>query len=208
MKPKKSEQGFSLIEVTVALGVMTVIVGIVFTLFNRVQQNYRYEEAYADAARNGRFAVSRLEEIIRSAGTNPTGRTSVNWLTFVDFGGGDSSSSLHLKSDLNGDGATTSTLTSDADVIVASEDVVLRLNSTANTIEMVDNNPPNAPQHPAVPIAENIQSLTFSDPDTVNHSRKEVDITLTAIPAGIATSDTLFRQVTFTANIRLRNRLN
>jgi prepilin-type N-terminal cleavage/methylation domain-containing protein len=207
MKLGKSEQGFSLIEVTVALGVMTVIVGIVFTLFNRVQQTYRYEEAYADAARNGRFAVSRLEEIIRSAGTNPTGRTSVNWLTFVDFGGGDSSSSLHLKSDLNGDGATTSTLTSDADVIIASEDVVLQLNTTAKTIEMVDNNGALVSgQHPAVPIAENIQSLTFSDPDTVNHSRKEVDITLTAIPAGIATSDTLFRQVTFTAIIRLRNR--
>jgi len=207
MKQKESEQGFSLIEVTVALGVMTVIVGIVFMLFNRVQTTYRYEEAYADAARNGRFAVSRLEEIVRSAGTNPTGRTSVNWLTFVDFGGGDSSSSLHMKSDLNGDGATTSTLTSDADVIIASEDIVLRLNSTANTIEMVDNNGPLVSgQHPAVPIAENIQSLTFSDPDTVNHSRKEVDIALTAIPAGIATSDTLFRQVTFTATIRLRNR--
>jgi prepilin-type N-terminal cleavage/methylation domain-containing protein len=207
MKLKKSEQGFSLIEVTVALGVMTVVVGIVFMLFNRVQTTYRYEEAYADAARNGRFAVSRLEEIIRSAGTNPTGRTSVNWLTFVDFGGGDYSSSLHMKSDLNGDGATTSTLTSDADVIIASEDVVLRLNSTANTIEMVDNNGPLVSgQHPAVPIAENIQSLTFSDPDTVNHSRKEVDISLTAIPAGIATSDALFRQVTFTATIRLRNR--
>ncbi len=207
MKLGKSEQGFSLIEVTMALGVMTVIVGIVFMLFNRVQLTYRYEEAYADAARNGRFAVSRLEEIIRSAGTNPTGRTAVNWLTFVDFGGGDSSSSLHLMSDLNGDGATTSTLASNSDVIIASEDVVLRLNTTANTIEMVDNNDALVNgQHPAVPIAENIQSLTFSDPDTVNHSRKEVDITLTAIPAGIATSDTLFRQVTFTATIKLRNR--
>lgn len=207
MKLQKSEQGFSLIEATVTMGVMTVIIGLVFMLFNRVQLTYRYEEAYADAARNGRFAVSRLEEIIRSAGTNPTGRTAVNWLTFVDFGGGDSSASLHLKSDLNGDGATTSTLTSDSDVIVASEDVVLRLNPTAKTIELVDNNGVLVNgQHTPVPIAENIQSLTFSDPDTVNHSRKEVDITLTAIPAGIATGDTLFRQVVFTATIKLRNR--
>jgi prepilin-type N-terminal cleavage/methylation domain-containing protein len=206
MKPAKNEQGFSLIEVTITLGVMTVILGIAFTLFNRFQVNYRYEQGYVDAARNGRFAVVRLNEIVRSAGTNPTGKTAVNWLTFVDFGGGDSGSSLHLKSDLNGDGATTSTLSSDADVIIASEDVTLRLNATTNTLEMVDNNQPTGSPRKIVPIAENIRTVTFSDPDTTNHSRQSVDVTLTAVPSGIASADPLYRTVEFTSNIRLRNR--
>lgn len=193
-------------EVTITLAVMTLILGTAFTLFNRFQVSYRYEQGYVDAARNGRFAIARLNEIIRSAGTNPTGRTAVNWLTFVDFGGGDSGPSLHLKSDLNGDGATTSTLASDSDVIIASEDVTLRLNTGTHTLEMVDNNQPTGSARRVVPIAENILSVTFSDPDTTTHSRQSVDIALTAVPSGIASSDPLYRTVDFNSNIRLRNR--
>ena len=66
-----NQKGFSLTEVTIALGVMTVILGVAFTLLSRFQASYRYEEGYVDAARNGRFAITRLNEIIRSAGTNP-----------------------------------------------------------------------------------------------------------------------------------------
>src|SRR6266705_4203272 len=142
MKLASSEKGFSLIEVTIGLGVMTTIMGIEFMLLNGFQLSYQREEAYADAARNARFAVSRLEEIVRSAGTNPTGKTAVNWLTFVDFGGGNSSSSLHLISDLNGDGATTSTIAANTDVIITSENVTLSLDTATNTIVMVDNNQP------------------------------------------------------------------
>jgi hypothetical protein len=177
--------------------------GAAFTLFNRFQQTYQVEEGYTDAARNGRFAISRLEEIIRSAGTNPTGRTAVNWLTFVDFGGNNPSTSLHLLSDLNGDGATTSTLTSNSDVIIVSENVTLQLNTSTNRIEMVDNNQPTSSSSRTVPIAENIRSLTFTDPDG---SRKEVDISLVAVPNGIPASDRRYREVRFTSNIRLRNR--
>lgn|SRR5689334_13379264 len=203
MGTKTKQGGFSLLEVTVALAIITVILGIAFSVLNRFQKNYRYEMGYVDAQRNGRFAVSRLSEIIRSAGTNPTGKTAVNWLTFVDFGGSNSSSTLTLKSDLDGDGATTSTLTSSTDVIIASENVTLRLNSTSNTIEMVDNNLASGTPRQIVPIAENIRSVTFSDPDG---TRRQVDVTLLAIPSGIPTSDPQYREVQFTTSIRLRNR--
>jgi type II secretory pathway pseudopilin PulG len=203
MKLTSSEEGFSLIEVTIGLLVMTIIMGIAFMLLNGFQSSYQREEAYADAARNARFAVSRLEEIVRSAGTNPTGRTAVNWLTFVDFGGGNSSSSLHLISDLNGDGATTSTIAADADVIITSENVTLNLNTSTSTIVMVDNNQPTDSTRRTVPIAENIRSLTFTDPDG---SRRQVDVDLIAVPSGIPTSDKRYREVHYTANIRLRNR--
>jgi|GraSoiStandDraft_46_1057282.scaffolds.fasta_scaffold43568_3 prepilin-type N-terminal cleavage/methylation domain-containing protein len=203
MQSKGSENGFSLIEVTVALTIITLILGVAFSVLSRFQVNYRYELGYVDAQRNGRFAIARLSEIIRSAGTNPTGKTAVNWLTFVDFGGGSSSSTLTLKSDLDGDGATTSTLTSDADVIIASENVTLRLNTSTNTVEMVDNNQPTTSPRRVVPIAENIRSVTFSDPDG---TRREIDVTLSAVAAGIPTSDPQYREVEFTTTIRLRNR--
>ena len=203
MGTKTKQSGFSLLEVTIALAIITVILGIAFSVLNRFQKNYRYEMGYVDAQRNGRFAVARLSEIIRSAGTNPTGKTAVNWLTFVDFGGSNSSSTLTLKSDLDGDGATTSTLTSSADVIIASENVTLRLNSTTSTIEMVDNNLADGSARKIVPIAENIRSVTFSDPDG---TRRQVDVILLAIPSGIPTSDPQYREVEFTTSIRLRNR--
>lgn len=192
-----------MIEVTVALAVMTIIMGTAFMLLNRFQLAYQREEAYADAARNARFAVTRLEEIIRSAGTNPTGKTSVNWLTFVDFGGGNASSALHLISDLNGDSATTSTIAANSDVIITSENVTLQLDTATNRLLMVDNNQPIDSTRRLVPIAENIRSLTFSDPDG---SRREVDVDLYAVPSGIPTSDRRYREVHFTANIKLRNR--
>ena len=197
------DDGFSLMEVTIGLAVLTIIMGMAFMLLNNFQQSYQREEAYADAARNARFAVSRLEEIVRSAGTNPTGKTAVNWLTFVDFGGGNQSSSLHLISDLNGDAATSSTISSDSDVIITSENVTVRLDTATNTIVMVDNNLPIDSTRRTVPIAENIRSLTFRDPDG---SRRQVDVDLYAVPAGIPLTDKRYREVHYTANIRLRNR--
>src|SRR3954470_22541560 len=151
MPLKANENGFSLVEIMISLMIITLILGIAFGVLNRFQTNYRYELGYVDAQRNGRFAIARLSEIIRSAGTNPTGKTAVNWLTFVDFGGGNSSSTLILKSDLDGDGATSSTLASNADVIIASENVTLRLNTSTNTIEMVDNNLPTDSTRRVVP---------------------------------------------------------
>jgi Tfp pilus assembly protein PilW len=203
MKSTGNEEGFSLMEVAIALGVMTIVMGVAFVLLNGYQRTYQREEAYADAARNARFAISRLEEIVRSAGTNPTGKTAVNWLTFVDFGGGNSSSSLHLISDLNGNGLTNDTITSNSDVIITSENVTLQLNTGTNTIVMVDNNQPIDSTRRTVPIAENIRTLTFSDPDGF---RRQVNVDLRAVPSGIPTFDPRYREVRLTANIRLRNR--
>ena len=203
MKSQNREQGFSLLEVTIALSVMTTVMGMAFMLLNGFQQTYQREEAYADAARNARFAVARLEEIVRSAGTNPTGRTAVNWLTFVDFGGGNTGSSLHLISDLNGDALTNSTIAADSDVIITSENVSLQLDTTANTIVMVDNNQAVGSTRRTVAIAENIRSLTFTDPDG---SRRQVSVDLIAVPSGIAATDRRYREVHYTATIRLRNR--
>ena len=146
MKPAQNESGFSLVELTVALMMLTAVMGIAFMLLNRFQQAYRYEEAYADAQRNARFAIARLNEIIRSAGTNPTANTTVNPTNFVSLlgpttvsGSAISSSSLQLRSDLNGDTLNTSTISANSDVIVTSENVTLRLDQANRRIMMEDN---------------------------------------------------------------------
>ncbi len=209
MKQERNESGFSLLEVTVVLGVMTLIIGVAFTLLNRFQQTSRYEEAYADAQRNARFAVTRLNEVIRTAGTNPTGDMVVNNWRFVEFGtngvfqtSGTQSegNSLHLKSDLNGDKQPNTTVSSDSDVIVTSENITLRHDSTNRQILMVDNTQTGGA---TIPLADNISSLSFRDPDG---SRRDVEVSITAIPNGISAGDPRYREVKYTTTIRLRNR--
>ena len=208
MKQTKGEHGFSLLEVTIALLVMTVIIGVAFMLLNRFQQSYRYEEAYADAQRNARFAVTRLNEIIRTAGTNPTGDTAVNNWRFVEFGANgvfqtagtqSEGNSLRLKSDLNGDRQPNTTVSAN-DVIVTSENITLRHDTANRQIIMVDNTPSGSG---TIPLADSISSLTFRDPDG---SRRAVEVSLTSVPSGIATNDPRYREVHYTTTIRLRNR--
>jgi type II secretory pathway component PulJ len=205
----KHQSGFSLLEVTIALMMLTTVVGIAFSLLNRFQQSYRYEEAYADAQRNARFAMARLNEVIRSAGTNPTATTAVNPTDFAVLlpptsisGTAVSSSSLQLKSDLNGDTLNTSSLSA-GDVIVTSENVTLQLNQTTSQIVMVDNTPSGSG---AIPIADNIRAITFTDPDGASNTNKAIQVSLVAIPSGVAAGDPRYREVKYTGVIRLRNR--
>jgi prepilin-type N-terminal cleavage/methylation domain-containing protein len=211
MKPeRKHESGFSLMELVISLMVLTVVMGIAFSLLTRFQQTYRYEEAYADAQRNARFAVARLNEIIRSAGTNPTANTTVNPTNFVSLlapttasGTAISSSSIQLRSDLNGDTFNNTTISSNSDVIVTSENLTLRLDAANSRIVMDDN---TAGGSTNVTIAENIRRVTFTDPNGASNTNKAIQVQLVAIPSGIAAGDPRYREVSYSATIRLRNR--
>ncbi|HSE37159.1 MAG TPA: prepilin-type N-terminal cleavage/methylation domain-containing protein [Blastocatellia bacterium] len=206
---RKSESGFSLIEVTVALLMLTTVVGVAFSLLNRFQTSYRYEESYADAQRNARFAMARLNEVVRSAGTNPTATTSVNPTDFAVLlapttvsGTAVSSSAIQLKSDLNGDTLNTSSLAA-GDVIVTSENVTIRLDQATSQIVMVDNTPSG---NGTIPIADNIRAITFTDLDGTSNTNKAIQVKLVAVPSGILISDPRYREVSYTGVIRLRNR--
>ena len=211
MKPERqNESGFSFMELMISLMVLTVVMGIAFMLLNRFQQSYRYEEAYADAQRNARFAVARLNEIIRSAGTNPTANTTVNPTNFISLlapttasGTAISSSSIQLRSDLNGDTLNNTTVSSTSDVIVTSENLTLRLDAANSRIVMDDNTVGGSTN---VTIAENIRSVIFTDPNGATNTNKAIQVRLIAIPSGIASGDPRYREVSYNATIRLRNR--
>lgn len=210
MKTENNQSGFSLMELTVVLMVLTVVMGVAFSLLNRFQNSYRYEEAYADAQRNARFAMARLNEIIRSAGTNPTANYAVNPTNFVVLlsptttsGTAVSSSSIQLRSDLNGDSLNNTTISSNADVIVTSENVTLRHDTANRRIVMDDNTSSPAV---SIPIADNIRSVVFTDPNGTSNTNKAIQVTLIATPTGIADGDPRYREVSYTSTIRLRNR--
>lgn len=207
---RDNESGFSLMELTVALMVLTIVMGVAFAMLNRFQQTYRYEEAYGDAQRNARFAITRLNEVIRSAGTNPTANSTVNQTNFVVLlpptatsGTAISSSSIQLRSDLDGDALNATTVSANTDVIVTSENVTLRLDAANRRIMMDDN---TASPITSIPIADNISSLTFTDPNGANYTNKAIRVDLVAVPSGIMRGDPRYREVNYTAVIRLRNR--
>ncbi|HXG63837.1 MAG TPA: prepilin-type N-terminal cleavage/methylation domain-containing protein [Blastocatellia bacterium] len=210
MRPANNESGFSLMELTVVMLVLTVVMGIAFSLLNRFQQTYRFEEAHADAQRNARFAMARLNEIIRSAGTNPTANTTVNPTNFAVLlpptttsGSAVTSSSLQLRSDLDGDTLNTTNVSSNTDVIVTSENVTLRLDVAARQIVMDDN---TVTPVSSIPIADNIISVRFTDPNGAVNTNKAIQVELVAVPNGIERGDPRYLEVSYTALIRLRNR--
>ena len=210
MKQSANEKGFSLIEILIAMMITTVVLGVAMGLLNRFQTSYRYEEAYADAQRNARFALARLNEIIRSAGTNPTSKITVNPTDFAVLlsptttsGTAVTSSSIQLKSDLNGDALNTAHVSSDTDVIVTSENMVLRLDSANRRIVMDDYT--TSPMT-STPIADNIISLTFTDPNGATNTNKTIVVNLIAVPNGISQGDRRYREVSYSGSIRLRNR--
>jgi prepilin-type N-terminal cleavage/methylation domain-containing protein len=209
MKQTKDERGFSLIEIMVAMMMLTVVTGVAFSLLHTFQSSYKYEEAHADAQRNGRFALARLNEIIRSAGTNPTANITVNPTNFAVLqnpttsGSARTSSSIRLKSDLNGDGLNTANVSANTDVIVTAEDVMLRLDAVNRQVIM--DNYTTSPVT-STPIADGIASLTFTDPNGATNTNKTIIVTLVAVPNGIPQGDSRYREVSYSASIRLRNR--
>lgn len=210
MRIKYNHSGFSLLELVVVLLVLTTIMGIVFSLLNGFQQSYRYEEAYADAQRNARFAVARLNEVIRSAGTNPRSITTVNQSDFLEMlepttthGTEISSEAIRLRSDLDGDTLNATRISLNSDVIVVAEDLTLRLNQTTRQIVMDDNTVSPAI---SIPIADNIRSIRFTDPAGSARTHKAIRIEVVAVPSGIEEGDPRFREVIYGAMIRLRNR--
>lgn len=209
MKNENGERGFSLIEVTVSLLVLTVVMGIAFSLLANFQKTYRYEEAYADAQRNARFAIARLAEVIRSAGTNPTANSTVNPTNFITMlgttttsGVAVTSASIELKSDFNGDSLNTERVASNSDVIVISEDVTISLDTNTRQILLSDNTTGGA----TVTLADNIESLAFTDLNGSTNTNKAIQVQIVAVPTGIADSDPRYRRVAYSEVIRLRNR--
>lgn len=209
MKPATNQSGFSLMELVIGLMLITIVTGVSISLLSRFQTSYRYEEAYADAQRNARFALSRLNEIIRSAGTNPTGKMTVNQTDFAVLisptisGTASTSNSIRLKSDLNGDTLNTANISANSDVIVTSEDVTLRLDAVNRRI-MMDDNTVSPVQ--SIPIADNIISLSFTDPNGSTRTNKTIIVNLVAVPNGIIQGDKRYREVAYSGAIRLRNR--
>lgn len=199
---KRTESGFSIMELVVAVGITTLLMGSVSTLLLQSQRVYGAEQANADAQENARFAILRLSEIIRGAGNNPASIQTFNPLTSTSVTNngsqvnpGTGGNQITIFADYNGNGTFNDNITS-SDNIISSENVTLRLNGT--TIEMVDNTPGGTTSA----IVQDIESVTFTE----STDRRAVTIAVTARSARAVAGDGRFRTASLTGVVQLRNR--
>lgn len=204
MSARWNQQGISLIQMMAATAMLVIISGGIFSSLNRAQHIFTAEQANLDAQQNARFAVFRLIEIIRGAGSNPAGITTINAISGVQVMNGTTDAagnitggtSIQLLSDLNGNRQFTDTITGNSDVVISSENVSITF--SGHEVLLTDNNAVGAP---AVPIAEDITALSFDfSPD-----QKLVTVHVTG-KSSKSLPDGSYRESALTGKVRLRNR--
>lgn len=85
-KPGQTEQGFSLIELMIAMVVTVIVTGAVFQLMNSTQTAFRREPEVADRQQSIRVAMDRIWNDVLRAGSGMPAYTQVFGTTFNDVG--------------------------------------------------------------------------------------------------------------------------
>lgn len=200
----QTQRGISLIEMMAATAMLVVITGGIFSSLNRAQRVFTAEQANIDAQQNTRFAILRLAEIIRGAGNNPAGISTINAVSGVEITGGaqdadgniTGGTAIELRSDLNGNRQFTDTITGNNDVVISSEDVTITL--SGNQVLLKDNNTPGSQP---IPIAEDIKAMSFD----FTRDQKLVTVHITG-KSSRPLQDGSFRESELNGKVRLRNR--
>jgi prepilin-type N-terminal cleavage/methylation domain-containing protein len=220
-RPHSRQPGFSLLELVVVLGILTIVMGVAFRLMTQSQVDFDRNTTFAEAHENGDFAVMRVTELVRGAGANPGALSTINSIDFISNKETDTSTPdprvVRIRSDLNGDGDTDDRVgggTADADYyMLASEDVTIKFFPDAaavngvdvpeRTICLVDNTSGAGQGAPRV-VAKNITD--FSCP--VGADPREVTLTISAGPSRpMSAGDPRYASFTRVTQIRLRNRM-
>lgn len=220
-KMKQRSAGFSLLELVVVTGILTIVMGAAFTILGDSQTSFNRNRYLAEAHQNADFAIVRVTELIRGAGANPSSSQTINSLRFFSNaetdGGPNSPNVVRLKADLNGnqtvvDRVETGSGSAANYYLLSSEDVtikwygvettVLGVTIPGHSVALIDNTP-GAGQGVPVVIATHV--IDFSCPASVNP--REVTLTITGGPSTeIPETSPLFVSFTRVMQIRLRNR--
>lgn len=217
--PRSAHPGFSLLELVVVIGILTIVMGAAFQLMTTSQLGFDRNVTFAEAHENADFAVMRVTELVRSAGSNPAGLSTINTLNFISNKETDTSTPdphvVRIRSDLNCDRDVNDRADSSDPAqyyMLGSEDVTIKffpdaatvggVDIPAQTLCLVDNTPGPGQGVPHV-VAQNI--VDFSCP--VGADPREVTLTVTAGPSRpMSTGDARYVSFTRVTQIRLRNR--
>jgi Tfp pilus assembly protein PilW len=129
-QPLLKEGGFSLVEFLVSVVILMVLSAGIFTMLSDAQGTSGYQSQVLNVMENNRLAMNILGRYIVQAGNNPKAAAfapvTIN-----------SSTEVRLRADVTGS-AGGNQGDSDGDVSDSDEDITIRYNSNARTIELVD----------------------------------------------------------------------
>jgi len=91
------EDGFTMIELLLVIGVISILLGTIFGAFDNMSRFYTAENAKADTQMSTRFGMETMIEDIQLAGLNPLGAAGAGFLVAT-------ATSVRVTSDLNFDG--------------------------------------------------------------------------------------------------------
>jgi len=127
----KSEKGFSLVEFLAAATILIIMGASMFSVMAEMERNAGYQSEVQAVLGNTRTAMNTVTRYIRGAGNNPLGAV-FDGLTIA------SASSVRLRTDVTGSSlADPNRGDPDGDTNDVDEDVTLRYNAGARTIECV-----------------------------------------------------------------------
>ena len=153
-KEKLNTQGFTLVELLVAMAVSLLAMGAIYSTFLSQFKSYQVQEEVAAMQQNIRAAMYHMQREIRMAGYDPTGdATAAIEIANV--------AELQFKIDENGDGNFTGTSPAND----PNEQIRYALTNDANADGIADGSPCNLGREiwsgGLQPVAENIDALNF-----------------------------------------------
>jgi type IV pilus assembly protein PilW len=137
-----SQQGFTLIEMLIALAIGSLLLSSIYTFYINQKRLYDGREQVAEMQQNARAGLALIVREVRMAGYNPTGATGMGIIAAT-------ASTIRITMDLNGDGDT-----ADSD-----EDLTYALYDSGADGDLDLGRKPAGGQN--TPVAENIDSLSL-----------------------------------------------
>lgn len=149
---KVHRQGFSLIEVLVAMACSAIVIVGVYQMFHSQQQSYLRQDEVVEMQQNLRAGMNLMTKDIRFAGFDPTNLANTGFV--VDFPNGIFATDIDYSNDTNIIAFT----------IDDSEDGIIQVNDKEQIAYRLNNN--NLERHSASrsawePISDNIDALNF-----------------------------------------------
>ena len=150
--PSRSDRGFTLVELLLALVVSIAVIGGATLLAGQMQSSYRAQMESATAQQEGRYALQSIERYLRAAGNNPyrvdttpcpASGTPVQAIR-LDPDGDGTNDDIRVQMDANPTNGLIGGVSGACDE--ANEDVTIRHDPNSRTVRLIDNNVGGAPQ--------------------------------------------------------------
>ncbi len=130
-RARRTESGFSLLELLFATTLFLILSAALFDIISTIQKTAGYQAEVQAVTDNARLAMEIVEHHIRQAGNDPN-KTGLTPMTVI------SPTEVRVQSDLTGSGGVSNPDKGDPDGDTgdSGEDVIIRYNSSARTIEL------------------------------------------------------------------------